>query len=353
MKLSVRKARQDESGMILVVASSQEEVDAKYIVVDNHRNEVRGFYATVRDANASLDFEETDEPPEAKYQWPLKDTRGNRIGHVRRSGDTGDQWTAFTSGQGYSDTTGSLEMVLPDFYATVWPFPKKCESPSEILPEVPELQKVVTYLPNVHNGYLIKVRFSERFDSPSTNRYIACDFVKVEIRGFYKSQIEALASLNTDDGPVATLRSLVADVFPLKDLGGRVLAYLQRSVSEVPWTLYSEGGDFLDEVKETDQSMRELRFLLSKFYATHFPVTVEDLNHPWVRISPDPDMAAPVRSFAEMGECLKQWRGWMLADHELILALQCSEQQVELLLALNKLPYTASAKLNLADLDGD
>lgn len=68
---------------------------------------------------------------------------------------------------------------------------------------------------------------------------------------------------------------------------------------------------------------------------------------------PSNELSLKTRSFADMLECIKQHQAGVLTDSELILALQCTPNQVAALTTHSSLPYKAALKVSLSDWDTD
>jgi len=61
----------------------------------------------------------------------------------------------------------------------------------------------------------------------------------------------------------------------------------------------------------------------------------------------------PLRTFADMLECVKQHQQGLVTDSELILALQCTPHQVVAVIQYSRIPYKIHSKVSLADWDED
>lgn len=61
----------------------------------------------------------------------------------------------------------------------------------------------------------------------------------------------------------------------------------------------------------------------------------------------------PLRTFADMQECRRQYEQGLVTEGELLLALQMTPLQVDAVIAYNRLPYKVQAKHSLSDWDED
>lgn len=344
----------DHRGMVLEV-STEDSLLPRFIAINSPWAKIRGFYSEFEDAKKYLAYPSNADPDAIVIQYDLLDAIGTVVGYAKKVTRSPSWMICDLRGRRISKTIGSLENVVSYFYAN------QLNSKAALLVEerveditssgAPNLHIVLTFLPHGLEGCIIKLRLSRGATGPVKNRYIACDFGKSQIRGFYESHTQAIDSMYYSNP--GTLGSKSADVFSIMRAGQvDTIGYLQRHSPESPWQLFNKEGDFQTAATCSDNGMREVQKILADFFLKTFPVTFAD-EKPELELPPAPLRDRRVRALKEMSECLKQWREGLLTDGELILALQCSEQQVEQLLNLNRLPYKAAVKLSLSDLDGD
>ena len=63
------------------------------------------------------------------------------------------------------------------------------------------------------------------------------------------------------------------------------------------------------------------------------------------------EILRPLRTFADMLEVFKQYEHGLVTGAEAILAMQCTDIQIDCLILSNKLPLKVAAKSSLADWD--
>lgn len=61
----------------------------------------------------------------------------------------------------------------------------------------------------------------------------------------------------------------------------------------------------------------------------------------------------PLRTFADMLECVKQHQQGLVTDSELILALQCTPHQIVAVIQYSRIPFKIHSKVSIADWDED